>query len=203
MYSVAVKIEGMDRRRRTTGLMHAVVGFFLLIKSFDYYQQRVDRTPLLLLPFLFVAALSIFYGFFRTRVDAAAKYNNSLRILQFMIFVSFALVMRQSGHRFDFVVLLVWACVTFLMVFSEKRIFADTSLQLTNDGILIPGSYNEHLVRWAELESVTVRHDFITLFHRGKKYLQYQVLQDLSELEVVKMNAYCREKIEANPAKAG
>ena len=55
-------------------------------------------------------------------------------------------------------------------------------------------------MEWQVLEEVTVRHDFITLFHQGKKYLQYQVMQDLSELEVVKMNAFCKEQIEDTKA---
>jgi len=41
-----------------------------------------------------------------------------------------------------------------------------------------------------------VREDFITIFHIREKYLQYQVMQDLSTLEVAKMNAFCRDKIE-------
>jgi hypothetical protein len=41
-----------------------------------------------------------------------------------------------------------------------------------------------------------VREDFITVFNNNKKYLQYQVMQDLSTLEVAKMNAYCKEKVE-------
>lgn len=196
MYTVAVKIEGMDRRRRTAGLMHAVVGFFLLIKSVDLYHYTVENIPLKLLPFLAVAGISLFYAFFRTRVDAAAKYNVPLRVLQFMTFVLFAVVMTKTGRQFDYLVLLIWAVVIFLLIFSEKKLFAETALTFTDDGVRVPGSYKEHLVQWEVLESVTVRHDFITLFHRGKKYLQYQVMQDLSELEVVKLNAFCKERLE-------
>lgn len=196
MYTVAVKIEGMDRRRRTTGLMHLVTGFFLLLKTFDLNHHSVDKGPLQLVPFLAVAVLSLFYGGFRARVDAPAKYNTPLRVVQLMTFVTFGVVMLQQGRRFDAVVLFVWATVIFLLIFSEKKIFAQTALRFTDEGIRVPGSYRDHVVEWSVLESVTVRHDFITLFHRGKKYLQYQVMQDLSELEVVKLNAFCKEKIE-------
>jgi len=198
MYTVAVKIEGMDRRRRTTGLMHLIVGFFLLLKSFDFYNYLVEKNTLKFLPFLIVGGLSLFYGAFRNHIDVRAKYNNVLRVLQFASFVFFGIIMMQLGKRFDYTVLFIWALVTFLLIFSEKKIFAETALNLTEEGIRIPGSYKEHLVEWEVLEDVTVRHDFITLFHRDKKYLQYQVMQDLSELEVVKMNAFCREKIEAH-----
>ena len=80
----------------------------------------------------------------------------------------------------------------------KNIVFQETLLSFTKEGIRVPGTYKEHLVEWNLLETVTVRHDFITLFHRGKKYLQYQVMQDLSELEVVKMNAFCKEHIEAS-----
>jgi hypothetical protein len=196
MYTVAVKIEGMDRRRRTTGLMHLIVGFFLLLKTFDLYNYLVEKNALKFFPFLIVSGLSLFYGAFRTRVDITAKYNNALRLLQFASFVFFGVVMMQLGKRFDCTVLFIWALVTFLLIFSEKKIFSETVLTLTEEGIRIPGSYKEHLVEWKTLDEVTVRQDFITLFHRDKKYLQYQVMQDLSELEVVKMNAFCREKIQ-------
>jgi hypothetical protein len=83
-----------------------------------------------------------------------------------------------------------------ILAFSEKRVFKETYLSFSEKGIQIPGSYRDYLVEWTTLENVVVRHDFITLFHRGKKYLQYQVQQDLSELELVKMNAFCREQIE-------
>lgn len=196
MYTVAVKIEGMDKRRRTTGLMHLVVGFFLLLKAFDLYNYLVEKAALKFLPFLVIGLLSLVYGAFRNRVDPDAKYNNLLRIFQFFTFVFFGIVMLQLGKRFDSTVLFIWATVTFLLIFSEKKIFAETVLKFTEQGVSVPGSYKEHLVDWNVLENVAVRHDFITLFHSDKKYLQYQVMQDLSELEVVKMNAFCREKIE-------
>lgn len=199
MYTVAVKIEGLDRRRRTTGYMHIIVGFFLLLKTFDLNNLLLEKATAKLLPFLSVAGLSLFYGFFRSRVDTTAKYNGPLRGLQFVTFVLFGMVMMQAGKRFDSVVLFVWALVVFLLIFSEKKLFTDTSLKITEAGIRISGTYKEHLVEWAALEDVTVRHDFITLFHRNKKYLQYQVMQNLSELEVVKMNAFCRERIENTP----
>lgn len=199
MYTVAVKIEGLDRRRRTTGYIHIIIGFFLLLKTVDFGNYLVEKATAKVVPFLLVAGLSLFYGFRRPRVDAAAKYNGALRVLQFVTFSLFGAAMLQTGRRFDCVLLFVWAAVTFLMIFSERKLFAPTALKLTGEGIRIPGTYKEHLVDWRTLEEVTVRHDFITLFHRNKKYLQYQVMQDLSEPEVVKMNAFCREKITAHP----
>src|SRR6476661_566683 len=101
MYTVTVKIEGMDRRRRNTGLVHAILGFFLLIKSFDLYHYLESRSLVPTLPFLLVGALSLFYAFFRTRFDPAARHNAALRLLQSITFFSFGFLMLRMGKNID------------------------------------------------------------------------------------------------------
>lgn len=195
MYTVAVKIEGTERRRRSTSLVHAIVGFFLLLKSFDLYHYLGERSLLPTLPFLLVATASLFYAFFRSRIDLTAKHNAGLRLVQTVTFLSFGFLMLRLGKTMDYISLFIWGFLTLVLFFSEKRVFQDTLIQLAEKGVLIPGTYREYLVTWETLENVVLRHDFITLFHRGKKYLQYQVIQDLSELELVKLNAFCQEQI--------
>jgi hypothetical protein len=198
MLTVAVKIEGMERRRRSTGLIHVIIGFFLLIKTLDFYRYlgETSVTPIAL--FAAVAIISLVYGLFRRRLDITAKHNPGIRLLQTIAFLSFGILMYRLGKTLDYTGLFIWAFLTLILFFSERKVFQETLLSFTKEGIIVPGTYKEHLVKWNVLETVTVRHDFITLFHRGKKYLQYQVMQDLSELEVVKMNAFCRENIEAS-----
>lgn len=196
MFTVVVKIEGMDRRRRSTSLVHAILGFYLLIKSFDLLNYLQNRSIVPTLPFLLVGALSLFYAFFRNRVDITAKHNAGLRLVQSVTFFSFGFLMMRLGQSIDYISLFIWGFLTLILFFSERRVFKETFISLTEKGISIPGTYRDYLVEWSVLEDVIVRNDFITLFHKGKKYLQYQVLQDLSELELVKMNAFCREQLE-------
>jgi hypothetical protein len=196
MYTVAVKIEGTEKRRRSTALVHIIVGFFLLIKCFDLYRYLDEPVWTPILPFILVAIVSLFYGFFRKTFDAPARHNPAIRFLQTVTFLIFGTLMYRMGTTIDYIGLFLWAFLTLILFFTEKKAFGETHIVLTAEGIKIPGTYRDHLVQWTILESVTVRHDFITLFHKGKKYLQYQVMQDLSELEVVKMNAFCKEKIE-------
>ncbi|RYF83609.1 MAG: hypothetical protein EON98_10155, partial [Chitinophagaceae bacterium] len=183
MYAVMVKIEGMERRRRSTGLIHVIIGFFLLVKSLDLYKYLGERSVTPIALFAVVAIVSLVYGFFRRRLDITAKHNAGIRLLQTIAFLSFGFLMYRLGTSIDYISLFIWAFLTLLLFFSEKRVFQETQLTFLQDGIQIPGSYKEHLVKWETLENVIVRHDFITLFHNEKKYLQYQVMQDLSELE--------------------
>ncbi|MBA2745280.1 MAG: hypothetical protein H0U44_03545, partial [Flavisolibacter sp.] len=80
MYSVTVKIEGIDRRRKSSGLLHIVIGFFLLAKGADYYKYLDYGFFLPVLPFFIVALFSLIYGFMRRRIDMTARWNYWLRL---------------------------------------------------------------------------------------------------------------------------
>ena len=146
-------------------------------------------------PILLIASISLFYGFFRKKLDTDSRFNGRLRILQFITFLILGMVFYKAGKTLDYVVVFVFALLSLLLFFSERKVFEDTYIVLDAEGVTVPGAYRKHLVPWTALVEVLVREDFITLFHAGKKYLQYQVLQDLSTLELAKMNAFCRENV--------
>ena len=196
MYSVTVRIEGVERRRRSAGLFHILVGFFMIAEGADYFKLLNYQEVFRVLPVMLIGAFSLFYGFFRRRIDLAARYNYWLRLLQVIAFAYLGLMMTEIARPIDYISVFSFAFLCILLMFSERRIFMETTLFLEIEGIRIPGYYRDHLVYWKDLENVTIREDFITLFHVKQKYLQYQVMQDLSLLELAKLNAFCKEQIE-------
>ena len=196
MFSILVKIDGFLSRRRNAALLHVVLGFFLILKVFDWYSYSAYSNLLPMTPILIVAGLSLYYGFFRRKFDPSGKQNLWLRLVQATTFFVFAFVMLRVGHPVDYYGLFIWTALTLILMLTERRIFDDTVVYLDENGVRIPGYFKDHMVAWEKLENVVVRHDFVTFFHRNNKYLQFQVMQTLSELEVAKMNAFCKEKLE-------
>ena len=197
MYSVTVKIDGIESRRRSAGLLHVVIGFFLIAKGIQYYQATGYKDVIPVIPVLLVASFSLFYGFFRRRIDPPAHYNYGVRLIQIVCFTALGVIMINKARPVDYFGVFVFVVLCMVLLFSERRIFQETTIFIDENGIKIPGYYRDHLVVWEDLTDVRIREDFITIFHIRQKYLQYQVMQDLSTLETAKMNAFCREKIEA------
>jgi hypothetical protein len=195
MYFLTVKIEDIEKRRRSAGLLHIVVGFFLIAKGADYFKYLDYENFLPVFPVFVLALVSLVYGFFRKKVDFTAKWNYWLRLAQVVGFTFLGIVLLKLGKPLDYWGVFIFMALTILLLFSERRIFMETIIYFDDNGIRIPGSYREHLVGWEEVTEVVVREDFLTIFHVKKKYLQYQVLQDLSTLELVKVNDYCNERI--------
>jgi len=196
MYSIAVKIEGIESRRRSASILHIVIGFFMIFNAANYYRFMNYKNIFPVAFILLAASISLFYGFFRRKMDLSAHYNYNLRLMQVVSLTVLGFLMISKGRSLDYIGVFVFAVLCIILMFSERKIFHDTTVYLTEDGIKIPGYYRDHLVKWNEVSEVVVREDFITVFNNNKKYLQYQVMQDLSTLEVAKMNAYCKEKVE-------
>ncbi len=104
--------------------------------------------------------------------------------------------MVQIGNIIDYLGLFIFAFLCLFVLFSEKKIFVDTIILLGDKGVLVPGYYKDHLIPWKDIKNLVVREDFLTLFHQKQKYLQFEVMQTLSPLELAKMNAFCKEKME-------
>lgn len=196
MFSITVIIEGIEKRRRSAGLLHLVVGFYLILNGSIYYRSTGYQNFLPVLPFMLAGGASLFYGLFRRRIDHDHRYNYWLRLVQVIAFTVLGVLMIGVGRTIDQVSVFIFAFLSILLLFSERRIFQQTTIFINDTGVRIPGYYRDYLVRWEDLSNMVIREDFITIFHRQRKYLQYQVLQDLSTLEVAKMNAFCREKLE-------
>ncbi|MGE5518547.1 MAG: hypothetical protein ACM3VS_01385 [Candidatus Dadabacteria bacterium] len=196
MYNIAVKIESIETKRRNAGLLHIILGFFLVLKAFDFYQYGNYSSIFPIIPLLIVAGLSLYYGFFRKRFDYSGNFNQWIRILQVVTFTIFGFAMLRVGKPLDYYGLFLWAFLSLILLVSERHIYKDTIILLSDAGIIIPTYYKDQLVEWHKLSDVIIRHDFVTIFNRNEKYLQFQVMQTLSELELAKMNAFCKEKLE-------
>jgi len=196
MYSVAVKIEGIESRRRSAAILHIVIGFFMIFNASNYYRFAHYNNLFAVAIILLVASISLFYGFFRRKMDLSAHYNYYLRLVQVISFTVLGFLMINTGRSSDYIGLFVFALLSIVLTFSERRIFQETTVYFNEEGIKIPGYYKDHLVKWNEISDIIVREDFVTIFNVNKKYLQFQVMQDLSTLEVAKMNAFCREKVQ-------
>jgi hypothetical protein len=197
MYSIAVKIDDFEKRKRSSALLHLAIGLFLLIKSADYYKYVQYKNFLPVAPGLIVASLSLFYGLFRKKLDVSGSANLWLRCFQLLSYLVLGFLLIGKGSSFEVTVAFLFAFFCGVLLFTERKIFTETIISIGTEGIKIPGYYKEHLVRWNDVESVVIREDFITIFHIKQKYLQFQVMQDLSTLELAKMDAFCKEQVAA------
>lgn len=191
MYSLAVNIDGFQKRRKSTAVFHVLAGCFILIGSANLAKHDQFQHLLSLLPGIIISLASIVYGFLRKRIDPSGKWNSYLRILQLVAFSKLAVSLSGSTNNWEFICMLLWAAISLLLLFSERRIFQDPHIRMNKEGILIPGIMDSHLLHWFEIQDVVIREDFITIFRESNKYLQFELNTDVSEAQRAEMHAFC------------
>lgn len=196
MYKLAVKIEGIERRKRSTGLLHVIAGFFLFMNGVTYLRQMNFENFSLALPFFLVAAASLLYGFFRKRLDPWAHFNHWVRLLQFLAFSALAIVFISFANVSQIIGLLLWAIITLFLMFTERKVFHDAYLQVKADGIHVPGYLKANVIPWELIESLVVRTDFVTILRRDQKYVQLEVLHDLGKQDIENINQFSKKHID-------
>lgn len=195
MLKIPVKIEGMERRKRSTGLLHVVAGFFLIANAGTYNQlHKYEQWPVVL-PVYAIALLSLAYGFGRKRIDPPARYNHWIRLAQFGVFVVLGVLMINGSQSLTAATLFLWAGITLLLLFTERKVFHDTALLLEEDGIHVPGYFRDHVLPWAIIEELVLRQDYVTILRKDKKYVQLELLSPVSSAETEQINRYSKEQI--------
>jgi hypothetical protein len=195
MHNIPVKIEGIERRKRSTGLLHIVAGFFLIANAGTYNELMNYEQIGLVLPIYAIALVSIIYGFMRKKLDPKAIYNHWVRMVEFLVFAVLGVIMISWGKTITSLTLFMWAVITILLLFTERKVFHDTALALKDDGIHIPGYFKNHLLPWHLIEELVVRQDYVTVLRKDKKYVQLELLMAIDQNEIDQINRYSTEHI--------
>ncbi|RYY85823.1 MAG: hypothetical protein EOO15_16040 [Chitinophagaceae bacterium] len=191
-YSIPVRIESLEKRRRMTGVLHVIAAFYLLAVTASLIPQRSGMGIVSLLPFLVVALGTLVYGLFRRKIDAKARYNSAVRGL--MAVAMGLLAMTQSGMAAYG--LFAWTVLSVMLLFSEKVLFQPSVIELAETGIGLPGSPKPPVLPWSELENIIVRADYLTLFRNDKKFVQLEVTEAIDPQLLAAADAFGKEQIQ-------
>ena len=197
MYTIDIRIEGIERRKQSTGLLHLAAGFFLLVKTIDLFKYQQYKNLLAVLPFLLAAVAFLVYGFIKKKVDPAAKYNHWIRTLEFLAFALLGILMINKGKPLDYFILFAWAIICLFLMFTERKMFHDAKMSFKKDGIFIPGYFYNKLIFWNNIKEIVARQDFVTIFYPNNKFLQYEVVSHINEEDLVEINRFCAGQIQS------
>lgn len=201
MYKLAVKLEGIERRKRTTGLLHIAAGCFLLLKIFDFFRLQQEEHRWVLILYFLAALVSLLYGVFKKLRDPAARLNPWIRLMQVCVFVLLAIDFIPFGRTLDVTLLFAWAIGCLLLMFTERKVFHDAEMTFGKEGIFIPGYFTNRRLFWNGIKDVIVRADYITIFQSDDSFLQYEVLKNMDASALEQITLYCGHQID-NATKA-
>jgi hypothetical protein len=196
LYIIPVKIERLQKRQRSSGLLHVLAGFFLLvIGSFSINGFAIH--PVILT----IAVLSMIYGLFRRKIDPKAKLNPWLRLIQSAAFIIKAASVINEKGTIMAVSLFIWAGVTLMLGYVEMKMLKPTEIEVGENGIKIPGEFTDHLIPWRLVSGLILRQDYLTITREDKSYTQLELTTNLNQNTISEINQFAAERIEPNNTK--
>ena len=201
MHKLAVKLEGIERRKRTTGVLHIAAGLYLLLKSVNYLELQQYQHIVYTLPFFAAALLSLLYGFLKKRHDPRSRLNRWVRLVQVCSFTLLAINFASFGDTFTVILLFAWAIGCLILMFTERKVFHDAEMLFNQEGIFIPGYFTNRRLFWNTITEVVIRPDFVTIFQNNDRFLQYEVLKKLSPAALDEIALYCKEQLHQSGVK--
>lgn len=195
MFEVSIKIQGLEKRRKSVRLFHLAAGFFLLIYIGEYAKHLNYNYLWPLLPFFVGAFLSITYGFFRKKIDPDFLYNSKLRMVQFLSFLGFGMYQLVAQINVNIYLLFIWSAIFLMLYVTERKLFQSPKLQIDQQQITIPGQITNRLIPWNAITHLIVRNDFITITLAKDRFMQFEVAEDLDSALVDTINNFCRQQI--------
>ncbi|MEI6949383.1 hypothetical protein V9K67_19510 [Paraflavisolibacter sp. H34] len=180
MHKIFIKVEGIERRRKSPALLHLVAGFFLLLNAGNLFQLLEYRSFLLVFPAYAVGFASLAYGLLRKKFDPRRRRNAWLRGLQAGAFLFLAFFMMPHTGGFPIISLLVWGGLSLFLLLAERNLFQEPFLGFSPQGVLLPGFFSGQQVAWEEIENIVLRPDYVTVYFHENRYRQYEVLREFS-----------------------
>ena len=194
MLSLSVRLDDIDRRRRSTGLLHIAAALFLFTKTLGYFRLREFGHLAVVIPLFVVVVASLLYGFFRKNWDPRSQANHWFRLSQVSGFAILAVSFINVGSQFDVIVLTSWAAICAILMFTERKIFHDANMLFKKEGIFIPGYFSSRQIIWKNIREVVIRPDFITIFKMNNRFLQFEVQHaDPSTIDAI--DKFCKNQI--------
>lgn len=194
-FHIPVLYEPFMRQRKAARLLHLLASFLMIANAWGAFQQP---TPNLLfvgvqLGTAFLILLFVFTG---TKIFPDTGTTNGIfRLLgafvllyaAWMFYIILNLTLLANLQLLAGVGLL-------LLFFTERHIFANATVTISEAGIRYPSGNRHRLLHWNEVDDMRIRNDYISINTRSNQFLQFESATVLSELQIDTMNAFCRNQ---------
>lgn len=200
MVQIPIHIPGLEKRRRSIGLLHIVAGFFLLANAGSAYRLLGLQNWAVLVPLFAIALGSIVYGFARKKLDPASRYNFVVRLVQALTFLALALAFSQAGAGNKSLGLYMWVAIAAMLAFTEKIALQEPVIILQQQGLDFPNGFSRKNISWSAVADITLRSDFLTIHYPDNRFLQFELKQPLSGPEAQNVQDFCRRHLDQTSA---
>ncbi len=124
--------------------------------------------------------------------DKLHKWNSVLRYSQSLLIGMAGVLLLMHAHWLNGVNGVLWGVVFAFLAKAEQCIFQPQQVVITETGIMYSNILCSTIVSWELIEKVVIRADYISIFKKNNRYLQFEITDDLSDVQLKEISELCK-----------
>jgi hypothetical protein len=194
MFDIPVRIESIERRKKSVSMFHILAGLFLAANA-GLITKKLDNNWLwAVVPIYLVSVFSLIFAIRLKKVNNPVRINRWMRLLQVLALFISGIILVNHGSFISSLILFVWTGICLMLYLMEQSVFSKPVLKITETNLQVPSLFSSKKVNWKLVESVAIRQDFITINYTNNRYLQLEVVDQLTGTEIEQIRSFCNQK---------
>ncbi|HMO32064.1 MAG TPA: PH domain-containing protein [Lacibacter sp.] len=194
-YTIPVFYEPLERQRKAARVLHLLAAFLMIANAWGDFNQPTPNYVFVLVQ-LSAAVLVLLFAFLGKKIFPNHGGTNSVfRLLEVVVLLQATWYFFTVMHlNFMATLQVIAAGGLLLLYFSERILFQDPVVRISDKGIDLPGGFRRKHLAWTDVENMRIRNDYISINTKQNRFIQLETGTTLGELQMDEMNAFCREQ---------
>lgn len=93
---------------------------------------------------------------------------------------------------------ILWSILFIFLAKAEASAFKPQQITITTNEIKYSHILYPIVIQWNTIEKIIIRPDYISIFKKNGRYLQFEITDDLSDAQLIEINELCAKLIVDN-----
>lgn len=170
----------------------------------------LSLTVILCIPSIIVISANYMYGIIITSIIAILffvipltlhkknklyKWNTVIRYIEACIMAIIGVVLLLYTQWFNGISGTIWSIILTYLATIERSIFKPQQIFIHKLGITYSYVIKPITILWNTIENIVIRSDYISIFKKNNRYIQFEITDDLSDAELKEINELCEKLV--------
>lgn len=144
---------------------------------------------------LVIATLFFITPFILSKKNKLLIWNTFIRYIESLILGIAGIILLIYHHWLNGINGVCWGMIFVFIAQAEKCVFQPQQIIINTNEIKYSHVLYPISIQWNIIEKIVIRSDYISIFKKNGRYLQFEIIDDLSDQQLKDINELCAKLI--------
>lgn len=186
----------IERRKSQILILHALSSLVIILLLPSVIAIMPSYNTYIITVFCAIAIAFFITPLILHKKNKLQQWNVAIRCSQSFIIAAIGLILLACAKWFSGFSGVLWSVVFVFFTKTERAIFNPQQLFISSMGIRYSTVFKPIIIAWDTVDKVIIRADYFSIFKKNGRYLQFEMVDHLSEDERNAISEQCKKLIE-------